>query len=82
MQHIKKAKLKVTCCYLQKQVNNYFANNKNQAFCARNTDAEVAHTIQHKNINSAGVFSLICELRQSPVFQMQKLEEKTHFIFR
>jgi hypothetical protein len=45
MQHIKKAKLKVTPCHLQKLVKGSFANNENQAYYARNADVIVACTI-------------------------------------
>jgi hypothetical protein len=56
-------------------MNNYFANKKNQGHHARNADAIVACTIQCKNINSIRVFSLGCDFKITPSFQMKKLEK-------
>jgi hypothetical protein len=41
----------------------------------RHTETD-ACTIQHKNIYATGVFFIIREFKTTPVFQMQKLEEK------
>jgi hypothetical protein len=70
MQHMK-SKLKVT--YLWNRLKNYFTNNENQAYHARKADAILACTMRHKNIKSAGVFSLVCQLKLTPVFQMHTL---------